>query len=87
MIKEQICSKYEEEEFLFIEGMDEAILGVEEYSMRIIYSVQKCIEILMRDEMDELEAVEYFEYNILSAYVGKKTPIFCHCYDYICENG
>ena len=87
MIKEQICSKYEEEEFLFIEGMDEAILGVEEYSMRIIYSVQKCIEILMRDEMNELEAVEYFEYNILYAYVGKKSPIFCHCYDYICENG
>jgi hypothetical protein len=35
------------------------------------------IGILMTDEeMEEIDAIEYLEYNTWNAYVGEKTPIF-----------
>jgi len=45
--------------------------------MRLIYSVEKCITILMNQGMDMTEAVEYFEFNVSGSYVGEKTPIWC----------
>jgi len=59
------------------DGFDQAVLGVEESTMRLIYSVKKCIEILTED-MSEEDALEYFNYNTLRSYVGEKTPIWCH---------
>ena len=44
--------------------------------MRLIYSVEKCITILMK-EMSFEEAFDYFHYNVLGAWVGDKTPIWC----------
>ena len=74
---ESIIEQYEEETFLKADGFDQAILGVEESTMRLIYSVKKCIEILTED-MSEEDALEYFNYNTLRSYVGDKTPIWCH---------
>jgi len=73
---EHIIQWFPEDEFLKAEGFDDAIIGVDEFSMRLIYSVSKCIEILQKD-MDEEEAAEYFEFNVKGAYMGEKTPIFC----------
>ncbi len=73
---EQIIEQYQEEEFLIADGFDDAIIGVEETSMRLIYSVDKCLKILEQD-MTELEAMEHFNFNVSGAYVGKKTPIWC----------
>lgn len=72
----QIIEQYEDETFLIADGFDEAILGVDETSMRLIYSVSKCLEILMR-EMSEEDAMEHFSYNVSGGYVGEKTPIWC----------
>jgi len=72
----EIIKQYEEETFLKADGFDEAIIGVDETTMRLIYSVKKCMEILMRD-MTEEDAIEYFSFNVSGAYVGEKTPIWC----------
>jgi hypothetical protein len=45
-------------------------------SMRLIYSVMKCLSILMED-MEEIDAIEHFNYNVSGAYVGEQTPIWC----------
>jgi len=74
---EAIVEYYSEEEFLKADGFDEAILGVDENTNRLIYSVKKCISILMRD-MDEEDALEYFSYNVSGGYVGEQTPIWCY---------
>jgi len=75
---EQLLEYFEEEEFLKADGFDEAVIGVEEPSMRLIYSVTKCLEILVTDEdMSVEEAIEYFDFNVRGAYVGDKTPIWC----------
>jgi hypothetical protein len=74
---DEIIEQYEDEIFLKADGFDEAIIGVDESSMRLIYSYNKCIEILCR-EMCEEDAVDYFAYNVSGSYVGEKTPIWCY---------
>ena len=71
-----IIENYYDEELLIADGFNEAVIGIDPNSLRIIYSMRKCIEILIRD-MSEEEAIEYFNFNVLGAYVGEKTPIFC----------
>lgn len=75
---DEIVEMYSDESFLTADGFDEAIIGVDESSMRLIYSVTKCLEILQSQGMDETDALEYFSYNVSGAYVGEKTPIWCN---------
>ena len=73
---DEIINQYEDETFLKADGFDDAIIGIDETTMRLIYSVRKCIEILMKD-MSEEDALEYFNFNVSGRYVGDKTPIWC----------
>ena len=74
---EKIVEQFQDEEILKADGFDEAVIGIDENSMRLIYSVEKCIDILMKQGMDMTEAVEYFGFNVSGSYVGDKTPIWC----------
>lgn len=73
---DKILDWFPEDEFLKADGFDDAIIGLDDESMRLIYSVSKCIDILKKD-MEEEEAIEYFNFNIKGAYMGDKTPIWC----------
>lgn len=73
---DNIVENYYEEMFLKADGFDDAVIGVEESTMRLIYSVSKCLDILQKD-MSEIDALEYFTYNVSGSYVGEKTPIWC----------
>lgn len=73
-----ILENWSEEQFTIADGFDEAVIGVDVVGERIIYSVQKVIDILMeRDGMDEQDAIDWYEYNMQSTYVGEHTPIWC----------
>jgi len=74
---QSIIECYPDEDFLKADGFDEAIIGLEQNDMRLIYSVKKCLDILMKD-MTDIEASEYFEFNMAGAFVGDKTPIWCY---------
>lgn len=74
---DKIIEKYEDETFLKADGFDEAVIGVDESDMRLIYSVSKCIDTLMLDGMSEEDAIDYFTFNVSGSYVGDKTPIWC----------
>ena len=77
MTLEEIIEMFPEEEFLTADGFDGAIVGVDPNTMRLVYDRDKMIGILMTDEeMEEIDAIEYLEYNTWNAYVGEKTPIF-----------
>jgi hypothetical protein len=59
------------------DGFDEAIIGYEPNSGRLIYDRNKMIMIAVEDmEMDHQDAVEHLEYNVWGAYVGELTPIY-----------
>lgn len=75
---EEIIEYYPDETFLKADGFDEAVIGVEIPSMRLIYSVKKVIETLItEDEMSLEDAMEHYEFNIRGSYVGELTPIWC----------
>jgi len=67
-------------EMLFLEPaeFDSAIIGVADrigMETVVAYDKDAIMLILMRD-MTEEDALEYFDYNIVGAYVGDKTPVF-----------
>ena len=76
-VLQQILERFDGEEILIADGFDEAVIGIEESTMRAIYSITKCLNILEADGMSDEDALEYFYFNVESAYVGEKTPIFC----------
>lgn len=75
---QEIIDNYYDEDILVADGFDDAVIGIEIPSMRLIYSVSKCIEILTDEGLEESEAIEHFEFNVSGAYVGELTPIWCH---------
>lgn len=64
-----------------IEGADAAIIG---YAQRcgepvvVVYDYQRLVSVFMQGGMDEDEAREWVEYNIIGAWLGKGTPIVMH---------
>lgn len=64
---------------LMADGFEEALIGFgHQFTHPVaIYDLNKCYNILMmRDGMDDMEAMEYMDFNVLGAYVGESTPIF-----------
>ncbi|WP_157963708.1 hypothetical protein [Actinocorallia populi] len=45
-----------------------------------MYDYGKCVQILIADGMDDLEAEEWMEVNVTAAYVGEGTPAFATVY-------
>lgn len=65
---------------LFAAGFEDALLGWAQRCGKphvAIYDYDKCIEILMtRDGMTLEDAIEFFEFNTVGAWVGEGTPMF-----------
>jgi hypothetical protein len=61
------------EEAVMWDGLDDAIVGISDNG-NVIYDILKMVEI-MSNTMDEDDAVEWVNFNILSAHVGDYTPI------------
>lgn len=74
---EAIVTKFYGEDIVIADGFDEAVIGIEENTMRLIYSVTKCLEIIEAEGIPEEEALEYFYFNVHGSYIGEQTPIFC----------
>lgn len=75
---QEIVEYYYDEEILKADGFDEAVIGIDEHSMRLVYSVKLCIEKLITEGMSLEDAIDHFNFNVSGAYVGEKTPIWCH---------
>lgn len=67
---------------VFADGFDEAIIGICPTSMKVIYSRNKCIEILMKEGDSWEDAVDYLEYNTFNAYIGEFTPIWVEDFEW-----
>ena len=69
---------------LKVDGHDDAIIGVGESfnrQMVLVYSEQIIIKNLMKMDMSEEEAVEFYHFNIIGSYNGEGMPIFIRQYD------
>jgi hypothetical protein len=63
-------------------GFESALIG---YIMNAdllpiaVYDYQKALEVLTaNDDMEYLDAVEYLEFNVLSAGLGERTPLWVY---------
>lgn len=72
-------------EALTCDGFEEALVGIcYRYGQPPIacYDYDKCLSILeSRDGMTHEEATEYFDYNVIGAWVGESTPAFISLFD------
>jgi len=69
---------YDTHDSLTADGLDKAIIGVANlYGQHVaVYSTSKVIKCLMDNGMDELDAIEFFQFNIESCHMGDGTPLF-----------
>ena len=73
---QQILELYPDDTFVIADGFDDAIIGVDDNNLKIVYDIDEVINILIRDGMEVDDAIEYYEYNIAGSYVGENTPSF-----------
>jgi len=71
---------YAVDDVLLADGFEEAFIGMcTRFGMEPVaaYDRDKCLEVLVqRDGMSYEEAVEYFDFNVIGAWVGDQTPVF-----------
>ena len=65
---------YPDENFLIMKGFDDALIGVDEVSMRLVYSKSKIMRQLVKN-MNYEEAMLHFDYNIANALDQSFMPI------------
>jgi hypothetical protein len=80
-LRKQRCIEIADEPdtLLFADGYDAAIVGIGIHGgiESVAYDAAKVIAILRRrDGMSQEEAEEFFEFNVLGAWVGERTPMF-----------
>lgn len=70
------------------DGFDSAIIGTSNIWVGnervdvLVYDCEKMVEqLIIRDGMSVEEAVEYIDFNIEGAYIGKDTPVLVWQYD------
>lgn len=73
---DKLMEMYPDLEFLQADGFDDAIIGVEPLSGKVIYDIDRMVQVLNEEGLSTEEAIEYLDYNVLNAYVGEQTPIY-----------
>lgn len=63
---------------LFAVGLEKAFIGIgRQFSREIaVYDYDKVIALLLEQGMSPEDANEFFEFNIVGAWVGELTPVF-----------
>lgn len=81
-IREKLVETTGDEDLLFMDGFDDCIIGaVQRFGMGCVvcYDYDKVIRRLMKlggRKTTYEDAVEYFEFNQIGAWLGEKTPCF-----------
>lgn len=69
---DKIIDVFGDQEILVAVGFEKAVIGMDEHSGRLVYSVSKCLDTLVADGMSAEEALDFFNFNVSGSYVGGK---------------
>lgn len=78
-VRDRLVHSAGDEDMLFADGFDKAIIG---YIQRcgqpavVVYDRLACIDILVAQGLTEEDSEEFFEFNVVGAWVGDRTPAF-----------
>lgn len=74
---EDVLDLLRDNECYTYDGLDDAIVGYTcSINLAAVYDYGKCVEIFMDQGMSEIDAIEFLNYNVVSAYIGDSTPVF-----------
>lgn len=77
--REDLVDQIGDPDLLFMDGFDDAIIGYTAHqpgrATVPVYDQSKILAELMRQGCTYEEAVEYYEFNIIGAWVGPGTPV------------
>lgn len=74
---QEIIEVHSEDEFYIAQGFDDAIIGYDVESKKLVYSVTKVIDILISQDMNIENAWDHFDYNIIRS-ASERSPIWCY---------
>ena len=77
-LSERILNSQEFGEMVLFDGFEDAFVGIAQRFNDwpiAVYDKSKVIATLMEDMTHE-DAIEYFEFNVIGAWVGDNTPVF-----------
>ena len=75
---EQILNDFPDDNYLYPTGYEDCVVGLEYESNVLIMDANKILDKLVTEEgMDELDAQEYFDYNIAGS-KGEGYPIYAY---------
>ena len=79
---EKKITKWSEEEILTADGFDDAIVGLARRPnlVTVAYDVNKMLKIMVDAGMTDEEAREFFEFNVVDAWMGENTPVYIEEY-------
>ena len=82
MSEKERIQNWSEEEILTADGFDDAIVGLARRPnlVAVAYDVNKMLEIMVDGGMTPDEAREYFEFNVVDAWMGDNTPVYIEDY-------
>lgn len=82
MSEKERIQNWSEEEILTADGFDDAIVGLARRPnlVTVAYDVNKMLEIMVDGGMTPDEAREFFEFNVVDAWMGENTPVYIEDY-------
>jgi len=64
---QQILDNFPDQEFIILDGLDNAVIGVDQNSEKLVYSINAIVDCFVEQGMEPDEAIEFYEYNTARA--------------------
>lgn len=64
---QQILDNFPDQEFVVLDGLDNAVIGVDQNAEKLVYSINAIVDCFVEEGMEPDEAIEYYEYNTARA--------------------
>ena len=64
---QQILDNFPDEQFVILDGLDNAVIGVDQNAEKLVYSINDIVDCFVEQGMEPDEAIEYYEYNTARA--------------------
>ena len=64
---QQILDNYPDQPFVILNGLDKAVIGVDQNAERLVYSINDIVDCFVEQGMEPDEAIEFYEYNTARA--------------------
>jgi hypothetical protein len=76
---QQILDNFPDQQFVILDGLDDAVIGVDQNAECLVYSINDIVECFVEHGMTHDEAINEYEYNI-NSYMpySKKSPILIY---------